>query len=198
MKDEGKISEDEMPGEKKHRHKGKSTESLLDKERIREVLKIRPGQTVLDAGCGSGYMSRVFSEEVTASGSVVALDPDTEAIEVLERQTRGTNIRTMAGDITRPTSLEASSVDLIYLSTVMHGFSREEMSGFLEEAQRLLKPGAMLAVVEIEKKETPFGPPMKIRLSPEELQEIVPLSPAGTFRPGDHLYLQLFRNREDG
>jgi ubiquinone/menaquinone biosynthesis C-methylase UbiE len=181
-------------GEEKHSHRGKSTESHVDKESILEALNLRPGQTVLDAGCGSGYMSRAFSERVTPAGKVFALDPDPESIEALRKETRGSNIDAMVGDITKPTPLEASSVDLVYISTVLHGFSREQMQGFLKEARRLLKPDAVLAVVEFDKKETPFGPPVSIRLSPEDLKQIVPLAPGNTIRAGEHFYLQRFRN----
>jgi ubiquinone/menaquinone biosynthesis C-methylase UbiE len=183
--------------EKGHQHRGKFTEGLLDNERILKTLNIRAGQTILDAGCGNGYMSKLFSAEVTQSGKVYALDPDKQFINVLKNETRGTNIETIEGDITRPTRLDQSSVDLIYIATVIHGFSRNEMRSFLQEAKRLLKPNGILAIVEIEKKETPFGPPLNLRYSPEELKEIVPLFPVDTVPAGDHFYMQIFRNTED-
>jgi hypothetical protein len=67
------------------------------------------------------------------------------------------------------------------------------MQGFLQEVKRLLKPGAMLAIVEIEKKKTPFGPPLELRYSPEELRETVPLVPVNTVKAGEHFYMQIFR-----
>ncbi len=60
-------------------------------------------------------MSKVFSKEVTESGKVYALDPNTEFIEVLRKETQGTNIETIGGDITKPTKINQSSVDLIYI-----------------------------------------------------------------------------------
>jgi hypothetical protein len=47
-----------------------------------------------------------------------------------------------------------------------------------------------------EKKETPFGPPLNIRYSPEELKEIVPMAPLSTIQVGEHFYLQMFGNVE--
>lgn len=55
----------------------------------------------------------------------------------------------------------------------------------------------MLAIVEIEKKETSFGPPLNIRISPEELKEIVSKAPLSTIQVGEHFYMQMFRNTED-
>jgi ubiquinone/menaquinone biosynthesis C-methylase UbiE len=182
---------------KRQKHRGKFTEGLLDNEPILKALNIKAGQTILDAGCGNGYMSKVFSNEVTRSGKVYALDPDKYFIKVLKNETQGTNIETIEGDITRTTQLNESSVDLIYISTVIHAFSKKQMKGFLREAKRLLKPDALLAIVEIEKKETPFGPPLELRYSPEELREIVPLVPVNTAKAGEHFYMQIFQNKEN-
>jgi ubiquinone/menaquinone biosynthesis C-methylase UbiE len=177
-----------------HHHRGKSSESFLDKGIILQELNILPGQTILDAGCGNGYMSKEFSRILNNTGKVYALDPDREAIEALRRQTEGTNIEAIIGDITRTTPLEASSIDLIYLSTVFHGFSRDEIQSFQKEARRLLKPHARLAVVEIQKESTPFGPPIGMRFSPEELKQILTLVPLFTVEVGKYFYMQLFEN----
>jgi len=186
----------ENPEGHSHHHKGKSSERFLNKELILQMLDIQPGQTILDAGCGNGYMSKIFSEKVTSSGKVYALDPDADAIEVLRKETQGSNIEALVGDITKPSQINPSSVDLVYLSAVIHGFSKQEMKDLLEEARRLLKPNAILAFVEIDKKETPFGPPLNIRFSPDELQEAVPLAPLHTVRVGEHFYMQIFQNND--
>ena len=191
------MSKSETSEKERHHHGRKSTESFLNKELILKTINIQIGQTILDAGCGNGYMSKVFSKEVTESGKVYALDPKTEFIEVLRKETQGTNIETIEGDITKPTRISPSSVDLIYLSGVIHRFSKRQMQGFLREAKRILKPNALLAIVEIEKKETPYGPPLNIRLTPEDLRDIIPLAPLNTVKVGEHFYIQIFKNKSN-
>ena len=183
--------------ETRHQHKGKFTQGLLDNEAVLKALNIKAGQTILDAGCGNGYMSKLFSRAVTRTGKVYALDPDSYFIKLLENEIRGTNIETLTGDITRPTPLEESSIDLVYISTVIHGFSKNEFQGFLHEINRLLKTNGNLAIVEIEKKETPFGPPMELRFSPEELKTLIPMVPVNTIQVGDHFYMQIFQDKEN-
>jgi ubiquinone/menaquinone biosynthesis C-methylase UbiE len=191
------MGKGEISDEKRHQRGGKFTESLLDSELIIKTLDIQPGQGIIDVGCGNGYMSKLFSEMVTQSGAVWALDSDEYFIRILGEETLGTNIEAVVGDISKPTPLSESSADLIYVAAVVHAMSPKQMPGFLQEVKRLLKPDALLAVVEIEKRETPFGPPLESRYSPEELKEIVPLIPLNTVQVGEHFYMQIFQNREN-
>jgi len=81
-----------------------------------------------------------------------------------------------------------------YLSTVVHGFSPEQFSGFKTEVKRLLSPQGRLAVVEIVKRATPFGPPLDRRLSPEDLKSSLDLIPLATVDVGEYFYMQIFGN----
>jgi ubiquinone/menaquinone biosynthesis C-methylase UbiE len=181
---------------KVHHHRGKSSENRLNKEVILKELDIFPGQTILDAGCGNGYMSKEFSKLLNNTGKVYALDPDGHAIEVLVGEVKGSNITPILADITKTTVLQSSSIDLIYLSTVLHGFSKTEVAGFQKEVKRLLKPHGILAIVEIKKESTPFGPPMDIRFSAQELKEIFTLVPKKTIEIGQYFYMQTFEKKE--
>ncbi|MBN1804085.1 MAG: class I SAM-dependent methyltransferase [Sedimentisphaerales bacterium] len=188
------IAEYEKSANAKHHHRGKSSESLLNKEIILKELNIRPGQTILDAGCGNGYMSKEFSKLLNNSGKVYALDPDAQTIEMLNQQIKETNIEAIAADITKKTQLEDSSIDLIYLSTVVHGFSKDQIEGFQKEIKRLLKTDGILAIVEIQKQQTPFGPPMDIRYSPQQLRKTINLKPKTLVEVGQYFYMQTFEN----
>lgn len=189
------IAEGENRSAQAHQHRGKSSEGLLNKEVILAALGIAPGQTVLDAGCGNGYMSKEFSKRVGSGGRVYALDPDEISIAALRAETAGTNIVAVVGDITMATELPASAFDLVYLSTVVHGFTQEQFERFEAEVTRLLAPRGRLAIVEIVKRETPFGPPLHIRFSPEELRAALRLPAQATVEAGEHFYMELFENR---
>lgn len=178
-----------------HSHKGKSSESRLDPQTIVESLALQPGMRVMDAGCGGGYMTLRFSELVGETGSVIALDPDTGAIDDLSEvcvEKNLSNVTPLVGDITSRTPFDDESLDLIYISMVVHGFSSEALEGFRQEAARLLKRGGKLAVIEVHRRESPFGPPLELRYSPDMLVKALGFRPAGTMDVGEHIYLQLF------
>ena len=176
-------------------HKGSTTENLINKEIILKELNILPGQTIMDVGCGNGYMSKEFSRLAQKSGKVFALDRAKEAIAKLKEETTGTNIEPMEADITGKTPVVDKSVDLIYLSTVFHHFPKEQIDSFQKEVKRLLKPNGKLAIVEIQKEGIPFGPPLNMRFSPQELKEIIELEPISLIQAGQYFYMQLFENK---
>lgn len=174
-------------------HKKRFTEGMLDNDLILQELNIASGQTVVDAGCGNGYMTMLFSEQVGESGKVYALDVNTHSIDTLRDRTAGKNIAPIACDISKSIPVASSSVDLVYMSTVIHSQSKTQLNGVVQEVQRLLCPGGLLAIVEIAKHDTLFGPPLKQRYSPEELQEAIPLFPIKTVTVAEHFYLQVFQ-----
>lgn len=176
-----------------HEHRGKTSESLVNKEELLRALNITEGQAVLDAGCGDGYMAREFAKLVKSNGRVYAMDTDESAIENLRKNAGTDIIQPLTGDISRRTALKESSIDLIYISNVLHGFSESQMAGLAGETQRLLKPGGILAILEFKKEEMPVGPPVNIRLSPEELKGKFSLKQKKTVDIGEYLYLQLFQ-----
>jgi len=173
---------------------GKFSEGLLNDEKILPNLDICAGQTILDAGCGNGYMAKKFSELVGKTGKIYALDPDKQSIANLKIEVEMTNIEAFVGDITKPTRLKAASIDLVYLSTVFHIFSESQIEGFVTEIKRILKPNGRLAIVNIRKEDTPFGPPVEMRSSPEELRRKVPLIPKILVEVSEHFYMQVFEN----
>lgn len=174
----------------------KFTEGLIDTQRIVNALAIKPGQTIIDAGCGTGYMSKIFSQAVSPSGKVYAIDRDSYFIGKLADEVSGTNVEAIEGDITDLYQLPDHSVDLLFASTVVHSIPKPNVAGLIEEARRVLKPNASLAIVEIQKKATPFGPAMENRYSPEELIQRIPMVPVATVTVGEHFYMQVFLNAE--
>ena len=174
--------------------KRKFSEGLFDINPIMQALKISPGQIILDAGCGNGYMAEIFSKIVGNKEKVYALDSEKYLIDDLIRKTKGTNIVPSVADITKKTELMDSSVDLVYLSTVFHIFSKDQIIGFENEIKRISKKNALIAILNIKKEDMSFGPPVEMRSSPEELIQKLSFLPEKLIEIDKHFYLQLFKN----
>ncbi|MEE8401508.1 MAG: class I SAM-dependent methyltransferase [Candidatus Hydrothermarchaeaceae archaeon] len=169
----------------RHEHSGKSSRDLLDPEKILTQAGLKRGNTFLDAGCGEGHFSFVASEIVGETGRVHAVDIYEEAINAVKKESheRGIgNIRAVSADLTKTMPITDGSIDMCLMADVFHGFvTNEEVDSSLGEIYRVLKDGGLFVVVEFKKIEDPIGPPLHVRLTPDEVKEI--LAPYG-FKDG--------------
>jgi ubiquinone/menaquinone biosynthesis C-methylase UbiE len=156
---------------------GKSSFELIDSNLLFRELNLKAGMTVLDLACGKGAYSLAASEQVGASGTVFAVDLWEDGIAMLkqEAESRGIqNITALVGNAGRRIPVADGSIDLCLMSTVLHDFVQDGVvSGVLKETVRVLKPGGLLSINEFKKIEGPPGPPITVRLAPEDVKKIL-------------------------
>ncbi|WP_419788027.1 class I SAM-dependent methyltransferase [Pseudodesulfovibrio sp.] len=174
-------------------HRRRFSDGMLDDLRILNVLDIEPGQTVVDAGCGNGYMAMLFSQVVGESGCVYALDLCIDVFHATYADDIPGNIKAVQCDVTNRSPLADDEADMVFMATVIHSLRRERLSGLTAELCRIIRPGGTVGVVEFAKHETSFGPPLQQRYSPDELQALFPFTPLATEWVAEHFYLQTFR-----
>ncbi len=162
---------------KKPKGAGKSSFEFIDSNLLKTVLPIKSGSSVLDLACGKGAYSLFLSDIVGDQGLVYALDLWEEGILLLEEQieTRSiTNIMTLVADAAKEINIEDYSLDQCLMATVLHDFEEAgQTDAVLKEVKTLLKPRGCLAVLEFKKIEGPPGPPIHIRLTEKETDQLV-------------------------
>jgi len=150
---------------------------MHDPELVFSALALIEGDSFLDMGCGPGDYSILASEIVGDSGIVYALDRWQDVIDDLAEKVgyRGLgNIRAIVSDITKRLPVDDGSVDLCFISTVLHTLDLADVEKALfGEIHRVLKRGGRLAVIECKKEEQLFGPPLSMRLSPGQIEDSV-------------------------
>lgn len=112
------------------------------------ALKIKPGDTVCDLGCGNGFYTLKLAELVGEKGQVYAVDIQREMLDLLKDRATGeriTNIKPLLGTLVDP-KLPANSVDVVLLVDVYHEFSHPEQ--MLTAIRKSLKPTGRVALVE--------------------------------------------------
>ena len=143
----------------------------LDPLVIMSFCPINIHDTVADIGCGPGYFALPLAKYV-AHGKLYALDTDDEMLEALrERVTAAKlgNIEILKNDGAN-FPLPEASLDGLLLAFVIH--DSEERLAFLEAAAKLLKRSGWCCVLEWYRKETEYGPPLEMRIEPEEMMAI--------------------------
>ena len=94
-----------------------STEQRLIGMKLIDQLNIEKGMTVLDLGCGTGYLTKVLSECVGVEGKVVAVDPDIERLSIAKKLYSAGNIEYILAD---DKSFPTNHYDIIYCNVVIH------------------------------------------------------------------------------
>jgi ubiquinone/menaquinone biosynthesis C-methylase UbiE len=156
---------------------GKSSYQLVDTDTLWRELELAGGGTFLDLGCGRGQYALDAGALVGATGHVYAVDLWEEGIESLRKQAAARkleNVTGIVGDILRLECIQDRSVDTCLLSTVLHDLVQaRQTDAALAEVLRVLRPDGRLAIIEFKKIPGPPGPPLAIRLSPPEVEEVI-------------------------
>lgn len=179
---------------------GKSSIDLVDFEILYSSLPLAPGMEVLDLGCGSGNYALRLAGRLGPSSVVRGFDVWSAGVETLNRTASGLglpNVRAETADLSALSTVRDGEADLALMATVLHDLAaRGTGQKALGEAVRALKKGGWLALVEFKKIDSRPGPPLEIRLSPEDLLGLTApfgLVPGKVVELGASTYLMLFQ-----
>jgi ubiquinone/menaquinone biosynthesis C-methylase UbiE len=109
---------------------------------------VKPGDTVLDVGCGMGYFSLGLAKLVGANGKVIAVDLQPQMLAGLSKRatTAGLESR-IQPQLSQPDKLGVSEpVDFVLAFWMVHEVRQRRE--FLQEIYSLVKPGGKFLVVE--------------------------------------------------
>ena len=114
------------------------------------TLKIEPGMTICDMGCGNGYHTLTLAELTGETGKVYAVDIQQEMLDFLEERRAKSDVPEgiivpILGDLDNP-HLPENSLDLLLMVDVYHEFW--EPAAMLKHIRNSLKPGGRVAIVE--------------------------------------------------
>ena len=133
-------------------------------EEMLEQLKVQPGMTVCDMGCGDGYYTIELARRVGPTGKVIAVDIQPEMLQELSRRCEQNNLKNvdMILGLPHDPKLPEGKLDLILMVDVYHEFSNPiEM---LESMRNSLKKDGRIALVEFrgEDPQVPIKPEHKM------------------------------------
>lgn len=115
---------------------------------VLRALDLRPGNTVVDLGSGSGYFALKLSPTVGERGQVLAVDLRRLSLFFLWTRAllRGRhNVQLIAGEEDNP-RLPTRAVDAVLICNTYHEFGDPEL--ILNRVFRSLRPGGRLVVVD--------------------------------------------------
>ncbi|MBX9791956.1 MAG: class I SAM-dependent methyltransferase [Pirellulales bacterium] len=117
-------------------------------DKLLAALKIKPGQTVCDLGCGNGYYTLELARLVGPQGKVLAVDIQPEMLHLLDLRVKEAGLANVEPIQSTPIDpkLPPASCDLILVVDVYHEFGYPEQ--MLAALHKALKPDGRLVLVE--------------------------------------------------
>ena len=159
-------------------------------------LHLRAGNIVVDLGAGSGHYTFEVAKKLKEldahlseahAGSVYAVDVQKNLLEKIKQETHRLglgNVSVIWGDVdvAGGSKLANHIADSVIVSNVL--FQSEHKKEFLEEANRLLKPGGEMLIIDWQDK-----------LKVEDILSIIPknLSKLEQFDAGSHHFGLIFK-----
>ena len=150
------------------------------------VLHLKPGQTVVDIGAGTGYFTRRFARAVGTSGKAIGLDIEPGMVAYMKADAKKLKLSNYEARLAKPNDpeLEPQSVDVVFFCDVLHHI--DDRVAYLRQIEPALKPGGRVAVLDF-KKSAPLGPPTTMKIARQEM--IAEFKEAGYRLVGEHHFL---------
>jgi len=144
-----------------------------DPDKILLKLGLKRGQRFLDVGSGPGFFAVAASKLVGEFGAIYCVDSSSEAAEMCAQNLKKagySNFKVLVAAV-EEASLPSEFFDVVLVANVLHDFS--DPLNVLRSIYGWLRSEGTLGVVDWKKSETPFGPPLNMRISLEESVALV-------------------------
>ncbi len=118
---------------------------------------LKPGERVLDVGCGTGVLTRLAAEAVGPAGSIIGIDPGPKMIGIARKNAalEGSRAEFKLAAI-EDLPFEDNSFDCVLSSFMVHHLPPDLKLRGLAEVCRVLKSGGRMLVVDIDRPSNPL------------------------------------------
>jgi len=121
--------------------------SHLIKEVV-ERMNIKPGQSILDLGSGTGKNDCFMAKKVGPEGRILGLDISKEMISIAQKRCQPySGVEFQEQRIEAPLSYQ-EEFDQVFISFVLHGFEDNQKIKIIDNAYRALKSGGIFYILD--------------------------------------------------
>jgi demethylmenaquinone methyltransferase/2-methoxy-6-polyprenyl-1,4-benzoquinol methylase len=118
-----------------------------------DLLAVRPGETAVEIGCGTGHGLVRLAREVAEDGRAIGIDLSPAMLDVGRRRLARSRLLdrvVIARADARELPLPASSADLVFAGFTLELFDETALPVVLKECCRVLRPGGRLGAVALD------------------------------------------------
>jgi arsenite methyltransferase len=139
-------------------------------DEVVRALDLKPGETVIDIGAGTGYFTRRFAKAVGPSGTAIGLDVEPGMVDYMKADAKKLDLKNYQARLVTADNPElgSHSADVIFFCDTLHHVA--DRIAYLQSLMPALRSGGRVAVVDF-KKDAPMGPPAKMKIAREQMIE---------------------------
>jgi len=119
------------------------------RETLVSLARLKPGESVLDIGCGTGSLALAAKRHVGSNAEVTGLDASDEMIARAKSKARRRGIDvSFTHGIVEALPFEDDRFDVVLSTLMLHHLPRPARRRCASEIRRVLKPGGRVLVVD--------------------------------------------------
>ena len=124
-----------------------------------DLARVAAGESVLDAGCGTGTLALAAKRRVGADGSVQGIDPSPEMIARARRKARSSGLEVAFDEaVVQSLPLPDDTFDAVLAVLTFHQLPHDDLHRSLQEIERVLRPAGRLFIADLDMRTPTRGP----------------------------------------
>lgn len=146
---------------------------VLPPDETLRILNINNDDVFVDVGCGIGYFTLPAAKSIGENGEVYAVDISPEMLKVVEEKVQIEKLTNVKLIISEEYSLNLpdTTATIVFTCNVVHEV--DDKYRFLSEMKRILKDNGRVVIIDWEKVQSDFGPPVNHRIDKTEIKGIL-------------------------
>ncbi|MCK4646637.1 MAG: class I SAM-dependent methyltransferase [Candidatus Aminicenantes bacterium] len=123
-------------------------DARVQPEKVMDVIGVKPGMVIGEAGAGRGYLTFNLSRRVGETGMIYANDINRGVLRSINNRCKReniNNIKTVLGKVEDPL-FPVNELDMVVMLRAFHDF--EKKVEWLKNAKKYMKPDATLVIID--------------------------------------------------